>query len=530
MTPKLLLTSVCKPFGLDDGMGMRSNPCELWQNQVTREQGIFSIRAHNRSFGLEWLAANVNVPTTVLDFPTEDDLVRELQNGNYTHVGVTFIVSNLPKAQRVCALVRQHAPTAKIIAGGHGTRIPDVQSLLGCDEVCIGEGIRWLRRYFGEDETRPIAHPALPVEYYRRVLGVPMPNRKAVLIPGVGCANMCEFCCTSHFFRGYTPYVQSADELFTTMCRLSAELGTDEFFVLDENFLGDEARVHRLVELMEQNQRLFVLDIFSTLRDLARYDPKTLVKLGIEFVWIGIESRRQLFAKTEGIDAAEQMKVLKQHGISVLASTILFLDHHDEKTVWDDVDYTIGLGPDYLQFMAFAPFPGTALYERMKKAGRLHDLPWRYWHGQDVIWFDHPHFTPEESKRVLDDAFRRDYYTLGPSILRNASTRIHAVAHGAPWRESGDAFLQARYEQRVTYARQVRPLLPGMRDLAPTPHLRRTAQNVIAAYDRLLGPMSLLERAAALAVRFLLRREQARRRVGRVVSQPPTVIARYRQQ
>ncbi|MBF0501358.1 MAG: cobalamin-dependent protein [Candidatus Riflebacteria bacterium] len=524
--PKLLLSSVFKPFAADDGYSTKENPCELFHNQVTRMQGVFSIRSHIRSFGLELMAANINIPTTVLDFPTEQSFIDELHTGKYTHVGISFIVSNFEKARKMCELVRTHAPEATILVGGHGARIPEIKSKLGCDEVCVGEGIRWLRKYFGEDAAKPIVHPAMQVEYYRRLFGLSLPNAKAVIVPGVGCANYCEFCCTSHFFQGYTAFFPKAEDLFEAMCRISDELGTNEFYVMDENFLGDEKRVYTFIELMKKHQRFFVIDIFSTLRDLARYDPLDLVRLGVEFAWIGIESRRQLFSKAMGVDAAALAKRLKDHGVSILASTILFLDHHDEQSLWDDVEYTLSLEPDYVQFMELAPFPGTALYERLLKAGRIIDAPYRYWHGQDRIWFVHPNFSPDQSKKILDDAFRKDFLTLGPGMLRNAETRIRVVETGKSW---NDPFLEKRHQIHIDYARQVYPILMTLRDLSPTPFLKEKTERIIRRYENILGRLSPLEKLTGSVLKFSSRLEERRLRSGRISSQPPTCVTRYRQ-
>jgi len=50
---RVLLTSVFGPYAQDDEYGSRAiNPMELYQNQVTREQGPFSLRMFHRSWGL----------------------------------------------------------------------------------------------------------------------------------------------------------------------------------------------------------------------------------------------------------------------------------------------------------------------------------------------------------------------------------------------------------------------------------------------------------------------------------------------
>ena len=76
---RVLLTSVFKPFARDDEFGSRAiNPVELYHNQVTREQGPFSLRMFHRSWGLMFIQQNISAPCTLLDFPTRERFVREL--------------------------------------------------------------------------------------------------------------------------------------------------------------------------------------------------------------------------------------------------------------------------------------------------------------------------------------------------------------------------------------------------------------------------------------------------------------------
>jgi len=50
--PRILFTSVFGPYSRDDEFGSRAiNPMELYHNQVTREQGPFSLRMFHRSWG-----------------------------------------------------------------------------------------------------------------------------------------------------------------------------------------------------------------------------------------------------------------------------------------------------------------------------------------------------------------------------------------------------------------------------------------------------------------------------------------------
>ena len=59
----ILLSSVFGPYARDDEYGSRKiNPMELYHNQVTREQGPFSLRMFHRSFGLMLLKENIDTP------------------------------------------------------------------------------------------------------------------------------------------------------------------------------------------------------------------------------------------------------------------------------------------------------------------------------------------------------------------------------------------------------------------------------------------------------------------------------------
>ena len=114
--PKVLLTSVCRPLGERYG-DAPSVGYELLFGQVTRAQGLFSPRANHVAFSLEYVAENVSAPTTVLHYPNRRELIRELEKG-YDVVGVSFVLSTFHRMKEVVALVREHAPGAKVVLEG----------------------------------------------------------------------------------------------------------------------------------------------------------------------------------------------------------------------------------------------------------------------------------------------------------------------------------------------------------------------------------------------------------------------------
>jgi hypothetical protein len=107
----VLLTSVFGPYAQDDRYGSRTiNPMELHHNQTTRVQGPFSLRMFHRSWGLLFIQATITAPCTCLDFPTMERFVEEIRGHHYDIVGISSIISNIGKVQKMCELIRKHLP------------------------------------------------------------------------------------------------------------------------------------------------------------------------------------------------------------------------------------------------------------------------------------------------------------------------------------------------------------------------------------------------------------------------------------
>ncbi|HOO57369.1 MAG TPA: radical SAM protein [bacterium] len=487
----LLLTSVFRPFGVDDEYGRKENKLELFHNQVTREQGLFSIRSNHRSFGLYFIAENLKTPTVVLDFPTLKQFRKEVRKG-YEHIGISFILPNFAKAKKMAEIIREESPKTKIILGGHGTAMPGIENMIDCDYVMKGEGISKLREFFGEDVNAPIKHPAMPGSDHKRILGFPLPQMNAVVIPGVGCPNACRFCCTSHFFeKTYYPFLKTGREMYDTLEQLSKELKTKDFFIMDENFLKHKERAMELLEIIEREGKDYNFSIFSSAEALVDFGIENIVRLGVIYIWIGVESKKMLFEKTQGIDVQKLIDELRSNGIIVLASSILFLEHHNKETIHEDIDYAISMAPDFTQFMQLGPSPISKLYTDYKEEGKLlEDMPYEEWHGQKRINFRHPEFTQDESEEYLVNAFRKEYETLGPSILRSAETMVRGL--DSPFLTENSAFMNKRYLGLKKKCAGIYYTLTAMKWLSPTVRMKRQADRVISMYKKQFGPRTPL--------------------------------------
>lgn len=453
-SPKILLTSVFGPYAQDDEFGSQKiNPMELWHNQVTRVQGPFSLRMFNRSFGMLFIQANIDAPCIMLDFPTLDRFVEELQNQQYDVIGIGSITINVLKVKKMCELIRQYQPDATIVVGGHVANLPDLDQRIDADEIVKGEGVRWFRQYLGENPNRPLKHPVIPTYVDYRNMGTTVNikprDRTATLIPSVGCPLGCNFCVTSAMFGGkgkFVNFYDGGDELFDVICQLESSMNVKSFFVMDENFLLHQKRALRLLELMKENDKSWSFNVFSSANVLSKYTMEQLVELGISWVWMGLEGESSQYAKLKGIDTRPLVRELQSHGIRILGSTIIGLEDHSPENIDQVIDYAVSHDTDFHQFMLYTALAGTPLYNDLKDQGLIKDeseVPTSDHHGQYRFNFFHPLIRDGQETEYLLRAFTRDFQVNGPSVVRAVATILKGWRR---YKNHPDPRVQRRYK------------------------------------------------------------------------------------
>jgi len=457
---KVLLSSVFGPYAQDDDYGSRKiNPMELYQNQVTRTQGGFSLRMFHRSFGLKLIQENIDAPCTLLDFPDLDRFIEEIQDHQYDIVGVSGIIPNIGKIKKMCELIRHYQPAATIIIGGHVANKSDIENSIDADYIVKGEGVAWFRKFLNQDADTPVKHPKMLSGFGSRIMGIPISQKPkdtaAILIPSVGCPLGCNFCSTSAFFGGkghFVDFYKTGQELFDVMCDIEKTLKVNSFFVLDENFLLHRKRALELLKLMESNGKSWALSVFSSAKVLRSYTMEQLAGLGIAWVWMGLEGENNQYGKLKGIDTKQLVKDLQETGIRVLGSSIIGMENHSTDNMANVIDYAVGHDTVFHQFMLYTAVSGTPLHDQLLSEGKLlseKELPVADSHGQFRFNFKHPHIVKGAEENYILDAFNKDFDVNGPSLAR----LIRVLLNG--WQ-----FYRNHPNQRIRkrMAREVKPL------------------------------------------------------------------------
>ena len=529
---RVLLVSVFGPYAQDDAYGSREiNPMELYHNQVTRVQAAFSMRTFQRSWGLMLIQANLKAACTLLDFPDLARFIKELKTRQYDVIGISSIMTNLQKVRKMVRLIGKHQPNAKVVIGGHIANISELTKWTGADYIAKGDGVRWMRRFLGEDANQPIRHPQILGNIGTRIMGVNLRKHAgdhcATLIPSVGCPIGCNFCSTSAMFGGKGKSVQfynTGEQLFELMSTLESNLKVKSFFVMDENFLLDKKRALGLLDLMEKHHQAWSLYVFSSANILRKYTTEQLVSLGVSWVWLGLEGKGSKYPKLSGSDPYQMIRDLQSHGIRVLGSSIIGLEEHTPENIGQVIEDAIGHGSDFHQFMLYTPIPGTPLYAEHEANSTLRsfiDVPVADTHGQLTFNYQHPHIKNGEEGKYLLQAFERDFEINGPSVVRIARTTLRGWQR---YKNHPDQRIRSRFAHEAANLplRYAGVLWASRHRYRDDPHRRQLIDGILDEFHTEFGFKSRL--AAPLVGRYLyrmLKREEQRLESGWTY-EPPT--------
>ncbi|MFA5138539.1 MAG: hypothetical protein WC728_04835 [Elusimicrobiota bacterium] len=509
---RILLTTICRPIGPAHG-DASSVGYELLFGQVTRAQGVFSPRATHEQYALDYIAENLDAPTTVLQYPSGRQLIRELRKG-YDYVGISFILATFHRMKEAVALIREHSPESKIVLGGYGTVLGDDELRPYGDHICREEGVAFMRRLLGEPpRTMPYRHPNVISRL--KVFSVPV-SRTALVFAGLGCPNGCDFCSTSHFFRRrHIPLLPTGKDIFQVLRRYQDADPELRFTVLDEDFLLNRRRAEEFLACVRESGRTFSIFAFGSIRALSQYAAEELVEMGIDGLWIGYEGARSGYPKQQGRQPSELFPDLFRHGIQVLASMIVGFDYQDPKVVRDELRGLLRLRPALSQFLIYGPTPGTPFYERISREGRLRP---QFSLDRGAFYHEctgfrsmvtHPVLSGEELEGLQRWCFEQDFQRLGPSIFRSVRLWLSGYEN---LRGSPNPALRRKAELFGRRVREADFVFLAGRLLAPNRRIRRWILALERRAHRVLGPatlwargLSVLGLAAALWTRVSLR-------------------------
>lgn len=518
---RILFTSTCKPIPVFLNRFLSIDDVSY---RFIVDQGPFSATADVPSFSLHFLAQNVTCPSTVLEWPTLDELAAELKSSHYDYVAITCKVIDMDHLEMMIPLIRSVSPASKIILGGYGTlglTEPQFAHIgKAVDHVCTGgDGVKFLRGLLGEPLNRGVqAH--LPVEVIRVPWLAEVGSMLAAgvqagyLLSALGCVWKCEFCATSAYTGGQTVEVMTPEEIVESMQWYYANNPSmKHVFVMDEEILLRKNKVNAIGKLIREDREFGLSTMtwlaFGTIKAISRWDPEELLLNGVGEVWTGVESKFSYSRKKGEADQKDLIHNLAQVGIEPQLSWIIGDDCQNKDNIQEDVDYLISLEPITVQLTTLLAFPGTPLFARLKSQGRL---PEKHQPSEFHLFGDNMqslHFTHEERVKIIFDTYTRIYHTLGPSSLRSLGVYMNGYEFCS---RSQNPFLNT--DKKAFFKKKIETgifMVKTAIEMAPTPQVKSAMEGLLQRYVSLFGPMRksvqyLADRTLAAAQKEMDRR------------------------
>lgn len=196
-----------------------------------------------------------------------------------------------------------------------------------------------------------------------------------------GCPYQCDFCNVTALF-GHRPRTKSAPQVIAEMDALYARGWRSSIFFVDDNFIGNKRELKR--ELLPaligwQRGKRGITFYTEASIDLAD-DPELIemmVEAGFTRVFIGIETPNEASLGESGKrhnqkrNLVEDVTRLQRAGLQVQGGFIVGFDNDTASIFQKQLEFIQKSGIVTAMVGLLTAIPGTRLYERLRKEGRI---------------------------------------------------------------------------------------------------------------------------------------------------------------
>ena len=383
-----------------------------------------------------------------------EDVVKEARG--YDAVGISFMTPAHNFAVQVARLLDKSV--LKVAGGPQATGIPDDVLKDGFDVVVRGEGEKTILEIIqGEnledilgisykEDGQIIHNDSRPLMSNEEIDQLPLPARHMLPSNGVnipyksaatkwfpwspifatrGCSYNCYFC---HKIFGYKTRFRNPENVVNEMAYLKEKYGVKEIDFYDDCFNADLNFAHKVMDLIIEKKLNLHLRFSNGIR-INNIDPDILRKFkqaGVDWISFGIESGNQeILNKIPKVITLEQIrqavKMTKDAGITVCGFMLLGLLGDTKETMQQTIDFAKELDLDLAVFGMLTPYPGSRVWDEIKKNGELLIKNWDDFHHTTArMTFRHPDVAPPEVVEEMYKKAHKEFYMRPKYIFKRA--------------------------------------------------------------------------------------------------------------
>lgn len=214
-------------------------------------------------------------------------------------------------------------------------------------------------------------------------------SRSFSILTSRGCPYRCTFC--SQSIMPVKWRARSPENVLEEWRHLVRDMGAQEIGVLDDSANIRVDRLHKLADLLIENRLNHVPWIFVNGIRANLASRELLAKLkqaGLKRTAFGVETGDPdiLISIDKHIDHAtieEAFKNAKAVGLETIGFFIIGLPGDTRESMQRTIDFACKLDPLIANFSMMTPYPGTKVYELVKREGRLLVEDW-----EDYVFFE----------------------------------------------------------------------------------------------------------------------------------------------
>jgi len=258
--------------------------------------------------------------------------------------------------------------------------------------------------------------------------------RAYTIVTSRGCPYQCIYCSkpvTGNTWRPRSPEKVAEEWRYLVEEMHATEIGvTDDVWNLD---LDRSKAICRLLAEQGLNHVPWVtihgMRVTSTDQEL--FD--LMKAAGCKRVGFGVESGNQrvldyIKKKQTLEDARQAFRWAKAAGLQTMGFFIFGLPTETEETMEETIQLALELDPDLGNFMMATPYPGTELYQIVRREGRLFSQDWsEFGIHEDKALYELPGLPPELVERKWHEAYRRFY--LRPRRILQRAVQLDTWRH-----------------------------------------------------------------------------------------------------